>query len=57
MKKEEWKEKYVQTLINVGGLTKKQAKDNFDGIEDFSSESLEEDPEQMALDEMSYWRD
>ena len=51
MKKKEWKEKYIQTLVKVGGLTKKQALENYNAADEHA---FDDDPKLIALDELSY---
>jgi hypothetical protein len=51
MKRKEWKDKYIHVLI-INGLTKKQALENYVAIDEID---LDDDPEQMALDELSIY--
>ena len=48
----EWKERYKKRLMERGGLTEKEAEENFQAgdLPDFNYK-----PEDLADDEMSYW--
>jgi len=52
---EQWRRKYLDTLIEIGGLTEEEASENFDaGLFDYD---YTDDPEDSANLEMSYWDD
>lgn len=50
-----WRRIYMDTMIKHAGLDEEQASDAFAAGE--SDYDYSEDPEQSALDEMSYWDD
>ena len=50
-----WRRIYMDTMIKHAGLDEEQAADAFAAGE--SDYDYSEDPEQAALDEMSYWDD
>jgi hypothetical protein len=49
-----WRRIYMDTMIKHAGLTEDQAVDCFNAVDDYD---YTEDPEQSAMDEMTYWSD
>jgi hypothetical protein len=49
-----WRRIYMDTMIKHAGLTEEQAAECYAAGDDYD---LNEDPEQSALDEMTYWDD
>lgn len=58
LSKEQWKNKYIQFMIDRG-VSKKVAEDSYEaGVNDESPEwghQYDDCPEESAADEMSYW--
>lgn len=52
MQKQEWKDKYIQRMVDAG-LSKGEAEDDYNaGIDDHD---YEDDPEMAADESLSYW--
>jgi hypothetical protein len=53
MNKREWKKVYKDTLIKRGGITNKQAEEDYQAGKDMHD--YDDDPISQAADNMSYW--
>lgn len=53
-RKAAWRAIYIATMVKHAGLTEQEAADCYAAGDDYD---LTEDPEQSALDEMTYWSD
>lgn len=54
MNKQEWHEIYINTLIEHGGFTRKEAEENVAAGQPFDYEF---DPKDAAWEEIGYWID